>query len=507
MKQYKMILVALLGLILTGCYNKFEEPTPEVIYNDESFEAANPDLQHISIADLKDLFGKISKTGDTSTVGTQKGIDEGGNATKHIHFVGDPEKECTAFEIENGWYNTGNYYIKGKVISNDEQGNIYKSLYIFDGTGAIELKLTNGLFLDYPCNLDTRESMWVYVKVRGLYLGNFRMMLSLGDIPTSSLNSWGAYKYYANSNIVSPNKVRKHVFPGEKTTLTQSATDTTADIFEVDENTYSKIQGNNTPKFLGRLIYFKNLKVRYAGVPYPDEQGNIVTPDPLLNGQFEQIYPSWLSTSGIQTSLPVVPGGLYVQVVNQPWYKLSYSMNNVALYGSLCLAYNDSAKYTSDHGLYMLRTSGYARFAGQYVPKNGTVGNVLAIYQIYSKESDYMGGEDDYSTYQIAINRIQDFDFETSPKEAYPAWSEHIKWAEINFPQYVYPVTPDYAARAAAVAEWKANYEANKPADDGSTLWQEWNEWGNWVMWTIENTPEYSYILPQQIVEEVDTIE
>ena len=118
-----------------------------------------------------------------------------------------------------------------------------------------------------------------------------------------------------------------------------------------------------------------------------------------------------------------------------------------------------------------------------------------------------MGGEDDYSTYQIAINRIQDFEFETSPKEAYPAWSEHIKWAEINFPQYVYPITPDPAAREARVAAWKAYFEANKPANDGSELWQKWNSWADWVVWILENTPEESYLLPQQVVEDVDTIE
>ena len=178
MKQYKMILVALLGLLSTACYNKFETPEPTIIYNDQMFEALNPDLQHISIADMKDIFGNISSTGDTGSF----------SATKYIRFVAS-EKECTEFEKSNRWYNTGNYYIKGKVISNDEQGNIYKSLYIYDGTAAIELKLTNGLFLDYPCNLATGETMWVYVKLRGLYLGNFRMMLSLGDIPTSSYNS------------------------------------------------------------------------------------------------------------------------------------------------------------------------------------------------------------------------------------------------------------------------------------------------------------------------------
>ena len=500
MKQYKMILVALLGLILTSCYNKFEMPEETFIYNDETFEALNPDLEHITIAELKEIFGNISSTGDTGSFG----------ATKYIRFVAD-ESECTEWEQTKHWYDTGNYYIKGKVISNDEQGNIYKSLYIFDGTAAIELKLTNGLFLDYPCNLETGETMWVYVKLRGLYLGNFRMMLSLGDIPTSSYNSWGTYKYYANSNIVSQNRVREFVFPGEKATLTESATDESADILVIDASSYEKIQGDNTPRFLGRLIRFKGLKVHYAGVPYPDTNGDIVSPEPLLNGSFEQIYPSWLCTSGIQEQLPTTQGGTPTQVVNRPWYHLAYSENNVALYGSLCLTYNDSAKYTSDHGVYMLRTSGYSRFAGKYAPKNGTVGDVLAIYQIYSKYTDFLGGENDYSTYQLAISRIEDLEFEREPKEDSPAWSAHIKWAEDNFPQYVYPApgvyVPSDEERAVKVAAWKEYYLSHKPANDGSPLWAAWNEWADWVVWILENTPKDSYLLPQQIVEDVDTIE
>lgn len=498
MKQYKMILVALLGLVLTACYNKFEEPKPAFVYNDQTFEALNPGAQHITIAKLKSLFGNISSTGDT---GTQAG-------TKYVRFVADPQKECTAFELEKGWYNTGNYYIKGKVISNDEQGNIYKSLYIFDGTAAIELKLTNGLFMDYPCNLETKESMWVYVKVRDLYLGNFRMMLSLGDIPTSSYNSYGNYKYYANSNIVSQHKVRQHVFPGEKTTLTESSTDESADIFVVDENSYSKIQGNNTEKFLARLIRFKGLKVHYAGVPYPAADGSIVTPDPLLNGSFEQIYPSWLATSGIQETLPTIPGVIPEQVVNRPWYHLAYSRNNVALYGSLCLTYNENAKYTSNHGVYMLRTSGYSRFAGKYAPKNGTVGNVLAIYQIYSKYTDYLGGENDYSTYQLAVNRIEDVEFDMEPKTPSPEWSALIKWAEDNFPNYVYPapgvLVPTDEEQTAKIAAWKASYLEQKKLLAAN---QEWSAWADWVVWVLENTPKDSYLLPQQIVEDVDTIE
>lgn len=475
MKQYKMILVALLGLILTACYNKFEMPTPERIYDDELFEAVNPDLKHISIADLKALFGDLSETGDTGSM----------ESTKYLRFV-ESKDECSKFEIDKKWYNTTNYYIKGKVISNDEQGNIYKSLYIFDGTGAIELKLTNGLFLDYPCNLDTKESMWVYVKLRGLYLGNFRMMLSLGDIPTSSYNSYGNYKYYANSNIVSQNKVRQHVFPGEKVTLTEG-TDDSADILEVDKNSYSKLFGKNGQKYLGRLIHFKGLKVRYAGA---NNQSGSTSP------VGDNIYPQWLCSAGI----PITIGGAIDDVVNKPWYKMAYSVNGIAQYGSILVTYTDGTpSSTNKAGVYTVRTSGYSRFAGKFVPKDGAVGDVLAIFSLYSKSWSYS-----YGTYQLSLNRYEDFGFDLEPKESYPAWSAHIAWVEHNFPQYTLVPLTDDAVHAEQVKEWKAYYENNKPADDDTEAWDKWNEWGNWVVWCLENTPKDSWLLPQYLTEDED---
>ena len=66
MRHYKMILVALLGLVLTACYNKFEEPKPTTVFTDDLFEAVNPDLQHITIAKLKEMYGKIEDSGSTN---------------------------------------------------------------------------------------------------------------------------------------------------------------------------------------------------------------------------------------------------------------------------------------------------------------------------------------------------------------------------------------------------------------------------------------------------------
>ena len=477
MKQYKMILVALFGLALTACYNNFEEPQAPITFTSDSmFEAVNPGLKHISILDLKQkIYGEIDSYGDNGSF----------EKTKYIRFVAN-KSECTDKELSLGWYNTENYYIKGKVISNDEEGNIYKSLYIFDGTAAIELKLTNGLFLDYPCNIDTKQTMWVYVKLRGLYLGNFRMMLSLGDIPTTSYNSWGDYKYYANSNIVNPSKVRQHVFKGRADVLTEGTSDSD-DILVVDSSSSSKLYGSSGAKYLGRLVRFKGLKVMYAGSD--NEQGT-------TTGIGDNIYPQWLCSAGIPSSI----GGARAQVVQKPWYKMAYSVDGIAQYGSVLVTYSSSIpSSTNASGVYTVRTSGYSRFSGKFIPKDGAVGNVLAIFGLYSKSWSYSFG-----TYQLSINRFEDFEFETEPKNDCNGWRELVTWADANYPKYTLVPLTDDAVHAAQVASWKSQYEAMKPADDGSDLWDEWNEWGNWVIWCLENTPKESWLLPQYLVEDAD---
>ena len=65
--------------------------------------------------------------------------------------------------------------IKGQVISSDLSGNVYRSVYIQDETGAIEVKLgKTGLYNDY------KLGQWIYVKCSGLTLGSYEGMLQLG---------------------------------------------------------------------------------------------------------------------------------------------------------------------------------------------------------------------------------------------------------------------------------------------------------------------------------------
>ena len=161
----KIALTLAVGIVLAGCYNDFDNPAPAKVYTDKDFTETGAEI--ISIKDLKAKF--YEKWGhDANGLGRRVVIED-------------------------------DVVIKGKVISSDAEGNVYKSLYIYDGTAAIELKLYNGLYLDYLLDLDNMKSQWVYVRLDGLYLGNYRMMLSIGGAPSDGINTAGTHKYYANS--------------------------------------------------------------------------------------------------------------------------------------------------------------------------------------------------------------------------------------------------------------------------------------------------------------------
>ena len=413
MRLTKISIIALVVLLATSCYEKFDTPTIAADMTDAQMQEQGMTL--ITIAEMKSMFFPLDNSGSTNSQAE----------TKYKRFVLN-KSECTDYEIANNRYIVGNYYIKGKVISNDEQGNIYKSLHIFDGTAAIELKLTNGLFAEFPCNLDTKESCWVYVRLEGLYLGSFRMMLSLGDIPTESLNAYGIYKYYANSNIVSPNKVAQHVFKGENCTLTEGK-NATDDIYVVDNHNESKSIYN--ADFLGRLIRFNNLTVTYRGV----KNENGVTPYPALtSGSNTNIYPSWLCTSGITVD------GAVQYVVSKPWYKLAYSINNISLYGSVALCYPEamSSTHCSTPGFYTARTSGYSRFGNNFVPEDGATGSLLAIYAIYSHSYNFNQTTKDQSgAFQLTTNRFQDFLPEYYSNLTEEQVAARNAWIEANTPE------------------------------------------------------------------------
>jgi len=70
---------------------------------------------------------------------------------------------------------TGNVWIKGQVISDDREGNVYRELYIQDETGGLDVKIgKSSLYSEFS------RGQWVYVKCQGLTLGAYNGMPQLG---------------------------------------------------------------------------------------------------------------------------------------------------------------------------------------------------------------------------------------------------------------------------------------------------------------------------------------
>lgn len=126
--------------------------------------------------------------------------------------------------------------IGGKVVSSDQSGNFYRSFYIQDETGGIEIKVgKTGLYNDY------KEGMMVYVQPKYLCLGAYGGMVQLGAV--------SAEAKYETAYIDVQELINRTVFRGE---IGEKVT-------PLEISTTSGISSSN----LGKLV--KIMNVRYSG--------------------------------------------------------------------------------------------------------------------------------------------------------------------------------------------------------------------------------------------------
>ena len=134
MKNIKLLLVSMLAAVFSGCMDHHDDPT-NYTYGNPAVGEANT-----TIADLK---------------------------TKYAGIVSSNKAE----EVQE------DLVISGVIVGDDESGNIYKNLYVNDGSGTLVVGINaTGLYAFLPVGQK------IAINCKGLYVGGYGSMAPLGAL-------------------------------------------------------------------------------------------------------------------------------------------------------------------------------------------------------------------------------------------------------------------------------------------------------------------------------------
>lgn len=147
----------------------------------------------------------------------------------------------------------GETVIKGVVTTTDKPGNFYKSLYIQDGTGGIELKIgKNGLYNDYL------QGQTVYVDCEDLTLAMYGYKSgNYGGMGMVQLGYGSTDSNYESSYLEVPLLIDAHILKGDPTELT---TVEPVVISSASDLPNGKTDTQATNSKIGSLVTLKGLK-------------------------------------------------------------------------------------------------------------------------------------------------------------------------------------------------------------------------------------------------------
>lgn len=142
--------------------------------------------------------------------------------------------------------------IKGRVSSTDQPGNFYKSFYIQDETGGIEIKLgKNGLYNDYL------PGQTVYVRLDGLTLGMYGYKTgNYGGMGMTQIGFSDPSGEYETSYMEIGLLIDEHVFRGDPSDIKPVVP------YEITESQLPDAQSatQKTSKYVGSMVTLKGLK-------------------------------------------------------------------------------------------------------------------------------------------------------------------------------------------------------------------------------------------------------
>ena len=295
---------------------------------------------------------------------------------------------CAMYQTGLPWNIDLNIIISGKVSTTDQPGNFYKTLYIQDETGGIELKMgKNGLYNTY------KEGQTLYVRCWGLTLGMYgyksgnyggQGMVQLGcEDPTGT---------YETAYLETSYFIDSHIFGGE--------IGSKVDPVEITEAQLPKSYDTQaTNEFIGKLVTLKGLKygnqvfcLMYinsnkeksmsANRIFLSDQTWGVTTWAMSENKFKEYF-----DSGVWDEVKIGNSGDYnygtVGAPNDPGFAMTKA--EIRAHAS---AYSVSQYFKMGETDIALRTSGFSKFGDYEIPQsvlNGTatvdITGVLTLYQ------------------------------------------------------------------------------------------------------------------------------
>ena len=325
------------------------------------------------------------------------------------------------FEMPGGKDILKGAVIKGVVSSTDQPGNFYKSFFIQDETGGMEIKIgKNGLYNDYL------PGQTVYVKLDGLTLGMYGYKTgNYGGMGMTQIGFADPSGEYETSYMEIAFLIDRHVLRGDPNDLhpVQPAVITEAQLPNAKTDTPAKNHN------VGRLVTLKGLK--YAGEVFvllyldsnKDKKSytnrvflsdtNGITTYGLTHG-----ITTWAMSKekmkeylfeGLWDECKVGSGSDYVKTPDGKDMTLGYLKGDGTYPGVEKAAYSVSQYFTMGSTEIQIRTSGYGKFADREIPeevlsgaKSIDVTGVLSLYQ---------------GSIQFTVNNISDFVVDGKPLE------------------------------------------------------------------------------------------
>lgn len=168
----------------TSCQDDFDDPTPQAPVASKT--------PNTTILELKTLTWDDA-TNYIDTIGTKEWYEFVANDPAAAAALTPEERRAKRLEGEH-------IIIHGRVISSDEQGNVFKSLIIQDETAALAMSINSyNLYLTY------RVGQEVVIDATGMYIGKY-----------NGLQQLGYPEWYANGNaweatFMSPEFFKPHV--------------------------------------------------------------------------------------------------------------------------------------------------------------------------------------------------------------------------------------------------------------------------------------------------------